>query len=138
MIHFVVSQHPLKSVTKLDVNFPSVINRDITGRNRGRNQSMAKVIWSPLARDNLKLIYEYISEDYLDLAKTFIQKIVERTKKLSVFPSMGRIVPELQEPSIREIIFKRYRIIYHYDDMDVKISTIIHSKQDFYTAFRKT
>ena len=84
---------------------------------------MVKVIWSPLARDNLKLIYEYISEESFDLAKNIIESIVERTKNLSEFPSMGRIVPELQEPNIRELIFKGYRMIYHYDNIDVKIST---------------
>ncbi|MEX2684352.1 MAG: type II toxin-antitoxin system RelE/ParE family toxin [Candidatus Sigynarchaeota archaeon] len=46
-------------------------------------------------------------------------------------PEKGRIVPEKNDPSVREIFLKKYRVIYHVSDEAVEILTILHGSRDF-------
>ena len=43
------------------------------------------------------------------------------------FPNSGRMVPEMGNPALREIIYGSYRIIYELDNnSNVQILTVIH------------
>ena len=44
---------------------------------------------------------------------------------------MGRKVPERNVDELRELILGNYRIIYHLNDENIELITIIHSKQRF-------
>jgi len=61
------------------------------------------VKWSRPARMDLKQIHDYIAEDSRYYAKKVVQTIVEKTEELMVFPDIGRIVPEIDDPNIREL-----------------------------------
>lgn len=91
------------------------------------------VIWSAPAKKSLKNIYYFIAEDSKYYAKEVTEKIVARTEYLEVFPEMGRIVPEVNDDNVRELIIYSYRIIYEVVNNDIHILTIIHGKQDFPT-----
>jgi plasmid stabilization system protein ParE len=52
-------------------------------------------------------------------------------------PRMGRIVPEIEDPNIRELIIYSYRLIYKISPKRIEILAIIHGKQDFSSAFDK-
>lgn len=97
---------------------------------------MVKIIWSPLSRNNLKRIFDYISTDSPKIARKFINNLVKQVKILEKFPFSGKKVSELKSTENREIIYKSYRIIYNVDENVVQIITIIHSKQDFFSAYR--
>ena len=45
-------------------------------------------------------------------ANKFAEGAFDATERLTVFPESGRIVPEYQNPDIREIVYGSYRIIY--------------------------
>ena len=70
------------------------------------------VKWSGPARMDLKQIHDYIANDSRYYAKKVIQTIVEKTEELIVFPEIGRIVPEIDKPNIRELFVYSYRLIY--------------------------
>lgn len=42
---------------------------------------------------------------------------------------IGRIVPEFEDPSIREIFAYSYRVIYQVDPTQVSIAAIVHGKR---------
>lgn len=73
---------------------------------------MAEIIWTKRARNDLKNIYEYISFDSTFYARRFILKLVTQVDSLEHFPTAGRIVPEKEDVSIRELIEGNYRIFY--------------------------
>jgi toxin ParE1/3/4 len=87
------------------------------------------VIWSLPAKDDLKRIYDYISEDSKFYAREVIENIVAKADSLLDFPKMGREVPEIGDPEIREYPIYSYRIIYKCRDKDIEILTIVHSRQ---------
>jgi plasmid stabilization system protein ParE len=44
---------------------------------------------------------------------------------------LGRVVPEFENPNLREMILKNYRIVYRIIDKDkIEILSVIHSVQD--------
>src|ERR1700712_510085 len=71
-----------------------------------------KVILSPRAVQDLQEIVRYISFDNPVRAETFGRELITRTRLLISFPEIGRVVPEFNEPGIREIIHHSYRIVY--------------------------
>jgi plasmid stabilization system protein ParE len=71
-----------------------------------------QVILSPSARTDLRDIVRYISFDAPDRAVRFGQFLASRTKVLGQFPELGRVVPEVGDTSIREIIVRSYRVVY--------------------------
>lgn len=73
---------------------------------------MVKVIWAEFALEDLKLIHAYISKDSKIYADRFVEKIIDRVSQLGKFPKSGRIVPEFELTTIRELIEGNYRIVY--------------------------
>ena len=71
-----------------------------------------KVILSPRAIQDLQEIVRYISFDNPVRAESFGWELIGKTRMLASFPEMGRIVPELNQPTVREIIHLSYRIVY--------------------------
>jgi toxin ParE1/3/4 len=79
-----------------------------------------KVIVAPRAIDDLRDIVLYIAPDRPDAAKKLGLALIERTKVLAVFPQSGKVVPEFNDPMIRELVLSPYRIV-HRVDLDRKI-----------------
>jgi toxin ParE1/3/4 len=71
-----------------------------------------KVILAPRAIQDLQEIIRYISIDNPTRAESFGRELIGKTRRLASFPEMGRVVPEVNDPSIREIIYHTYRIVY--------------------------
>ena len=95
------------------------------------------VRWTSPAKRDLKRIYDYIAEDSIFYARKVTEDIVSKSEFLEDFPEMGRVVPELENPLIRELIVYSYRIVYEITEGNVHILTIIHGKRDFNLAFKR-
>ena len=74
-----------------------------------------KVILSPRAIQDLREIVRYISFDNPLAAETFGYELVDAALSLSNLPERGRFVPELKDQRTREIVHRRYRIVYRFD-----------------------
>jgi len=68
--------------------------------------------WSPLVISRLSEVAKYISLDNPVAAQRWVNKVFAQVEKLSEFPGRGRMVPEVGDKTIREIISGNYRIIY--------------------------
>ena len=92
---------------------------------------MVRINWTKLAVDDLLNIYEYISKDSKRYAQMQVLKIKSATKILVQFPLSGKIVPEIDQKEIREIIEGKYRIIYKLvSTTQIDILTVHHSARD--------
>jgi plasmid stabilization system protein ParE len=83
-----------------------------------------KIRWSQEALDRLIEIEEYISKNSRDRAIKFVDQLIEHADLLSEKPRMGRTVLELANPDIRELVFKRYRIVYRLKANCIEILTV--------------
>jgi toxin ParE1/3/4 len=89
---------------------------------------MARLNWTDLSIEDLTNIAEFISKDSPKYSVIQIKRIRERAKILKEQPFLGRIVPETQNDSVRELILGNYRIIYRIISEDrIDILTIHHS-----------
>lgn len=71
-----------------------------------------KVILTPQSQDDLREIVDFIARRNRERAKSFGNELIDRALTLGQLPERGRVVPEISEPSVREIIHRPYRIIY--------------------------
>jgi toxin ParE1/3/4 len=71
-----------------------------------------KVILAPQSLDDLAEIVTFIAQDNSERARTFGNELIDRALSLAAFPELGRVVPEIGDPAVREIIHGSYRIIY--------------------------
>ncbi len=92
------------------------------------------VIWSKPARRDLRNIHDYIAFDSKFYAKKVVQEIARQSENLNDFPLVGRMVPELEDYDIRELIVYSYRLIYKVTSSRVEILALVHGKQDFLSA----
>jgi plasmid stabilization system protein ParE len=79
----------------------------------------------------LKNIADYISIDSVRYAKLQVVKIRTRTNVLKQHIESGKIVSEINDKCIREVIEGNYRIIYKIvSENQIDILTVHHSARD--------
>lgn len=86
----------------------------------------SKIRWSPRSIRNLEDICEHISIDSRYYAFLFAKKVFDIVEGIPRFPESGRIVPEYQDPRLREKIYKGYRIVYRVETGLIEIAAITH------------
>jgi plasmid stabilization system protein ParE len=89
------------------------------------------LVWSPEAIEDIKAIATYIERDSPWYAKSVVSRLVETAESIPEYSELGRIVPEIGDPSIRERLIYRYRVVYRIEDRRVLIAAVIHGRQDF-------
>jgi plasmid stabilization system protein ParE len=89
------------------------------------------VTWSLQSIQDVEAIRTFIAGDSPALADLVVRRVVDAVGHLQQFPSSGRIVPERQDPTIREVIVPPYRVIYRFEVDVVEIVTVFRSSRDF-------
>ena len=90
---------------------------------------MAEVRWTPQAAEDLDAIADFIASDSPHYASLFALDVLTAVDRLSEYPQSGRIVPELGDPEVREIILGNYRIVYRLIQGAVVVLTVYHGAQ---------
>ena len=89
---------------------------------------MVKLVWTEISRDDLKEIFDFIAQDSTRYASITVNRIYSKTQVIIGNPFLGRIVPEFNDKSIREVIVGNYRIIYRIvNEHEVDILRVFHS-----------
>lgn len=88
---------------------------------------MVTIVWTEFALEDLQSIHEYISRDSKVYADRVTDKIILRVNQLENFPGSGRVVPEFNNETIRELIQGNYRIIYKISATQLSVVRIHHS-----------
>jgi addiction module RelE/StbE family toxin len=92
---------------------------------------MVQINWTIQAKSDLQHIAEYISKDSKKYAKLQIERITVRTQVLKSQIYSGKVLEEIDQPEIRELIEGNYRIIYKIINLNrIDILTIHHSARD--------
>ena len=89
---------------------------------------MVKVRWTDFALENLIAIGDYIEKDSHFYAKRVVNQLFNAVDILEHFPLAGRVVPEFNNKTIRELIEGNYRIVYKtVNQFDIDILAVHHS-----------
>ena len=93
---------------------------------------MRVVFWTKQALADLAAIRAFISQDSLHYASVIVSRLIAATDRLVPFPESGRSVPEFDDPLVREVVDRPYRIVYRLVGSDeVHVLTVHHSSQSF-------
>jgi plasmid stabilization system protein ParE len=95
-----------------------------------------KLIWTDPSIADLRAIRDYIARDSDYYAADLVEQLVLSVERLLPFPKLGRMVPEAQDESIRELVQQGYRIIYRLVGERIEILTIVHGSRDLFSRRR--
>jgi len=90
---------------------------------------MVEVRWTPQSADDLEGIAAFIAADSSYYASIFAMDILSAVERLVAYPQCGRIVPEVKDSRIREILLGNYRIVYRHEGDMVEILTVYHGSR---------
>ncbi len=92
---------------------------------------MAEIIWTEPALNDLNDIAEYVALENVVAAKQLLQTIFSKVERLEIFPESGRIPPELEHLSYREVVVNPCRVFYKQDGDKVFILFVTRVERDF-------
>ena len=85
-----------------------------------------RVVWSLPAWNKLEAAAEYIAKDSPRYAAALIGEARDAARSLRDFANRGRVVPEENDQTIRELFISSYRLIYRVTETEVQILSFIH------------
>ena len=89
------------------------------------------VVWALSAQAALDEVISYISRDSPEAGGHVLEQALEAGATLATFAEHVRIVPESNDPAIREVFVFRYRLMYEVHDDRVVIVAFLHGARDF-------
>jgi toxin ParE1/3/4 len=87
---------------------------------------MKEIRWNAEAAEDLEAIRDYIGRHSSYYADLVVDRIIQAVDRLREFPMSGRMVPEVEHESVREVFYADYRIIYKVVGDVVEIMTVLH------------
>jgi plasmid stabilization system protein ParE len=90
-----------------------------------------RVRWAQRARDALDDAAGYVAEDSIEAAVNLIDRALDAAESLSTMSERGHIVPELDDPTIREVFVYKYRLLYEVTPSEVIVLGFLHGACDF-------
>jgi len=88
---------------------------------------VTRVIWTREAVEDVEAIKAYVARDSVRYATLLAERIVAAVDRLESFPESGRVVPEVGDESLREVIHGAYRIVYRIQADSVQVVTVHHA-----------
>lgn len=71
----------------------------------------------------------YAEQDVLEVGERLLGEIVAGIEALADHPDLGRIVPEFDQPFLRELIRPPFRIVYRRDPKQVRVVRVWRSER---------
>ena len=89
-----------------------------------------KVMWTETAWRDLEEVADYIAKDSSHYGAAFVREARDAARSLGYVAERGRTVPEFNDPEIRELFVRSYRLIYQVKEQAVNIIGFIHGARD--------
>ena len=88
---------------------------------------MTRVIWTRQAIEDVEAIKAYVARDSVRYASLLAERIVAAVGRLESFPESGRVVPEVGDETLREVVYGAYRIVYRVQPDSVEVVAVHHA-----------
>lgn len=90
-----------------------------------------RVVWAESAQLALDEVIAYIVTDSRANALRVLESALEAARHLSTLAERGRVVPELNDPAVREVFVLRCRLMYRIGPDRVEVTAFVHGARDF-------
>ena len=88
---------------------------------------MIRVVWTRQALEDMEAIRAYVARDSGRYAELLIDRLVGAIERIGAFSRSGRVVPELGDDDVREVIHGSYRFVYRLRTDAVEVLTVFHA-----------
>ena len=72
----------------------------------------------------------YVAQDSRTAAERLLIEALDAASSLDVFSERGRVVPEVNQPNVRQLLVQRYRLLFEVTASEVHILAFIHGARD--------
>ena len=97
---------------------------------------MRQIFWTVQAQADLAAIHAFISQDSARYADVTVRQLIAAVDQLVAFPESGRAIPEFDDPDVREIVRRAYRVAYRLVGSEhLHILTIHHGARQLPSQF---
>jgi plasmid stabilization system protein ParE len=90
-----------------------------------------RVVWTLAAGRTLDEAIEYVARDSPAAAADLLETALEAAGSLEWLTFRGRVVPEVGDPMLRELLVGRYRLMYLVLPESVEIVAFVHTARAF-------
>ena len=73
---------------------------------------MVEINWTDQANYWLHQIHYFLENERVGLGKAVIDKIIDKTETLKLWPTSGSLYPDFEQQGVRVIYYLHYRIAY--------------------------
>jgi addiction module RelE/StbE family toxin len=84
------------------------------------------VHWTDEAKAQLDDIYQYVARRSPAYARRVVDRLTRRSERIADFPLVGRAVPEVELPQLREVVEGPYRLVYHLRPDRIDVVAVFH------------
>ena len=93
----------------------------------------AELRWSPEAIEDIESIAAYIERDSASYAAAVVDRILATAESIPDQQRLGRAVPEIGDPDIRERFVYSYRLIYQIKTDSILLAAVVHGRSELET-----
>ena len=90
-----------------------------------------RVIWTESAQRALDEVIGYIAQESSDGAARVLTRALDTAASLSTLAERGRVVREIGDSTLRELLVYDYRLLYMVREDRVVIRAFLHGARDF-------
>lgn len=96
------------------------------------------VIWTDTAISHITEFIDEVREDTENTAKSYMTKLIDYTDILENMPEIGKKIDfVISNYEIRQMIYKKHRIIYHVEGKNAVILAVLHTRLDINKALNR-
>ena len=90
-----------------------------------------RVVWAPRAQVALGEAVAFVAQDSPSGALRILEQALAAAASLATLSERGRVVPERNDPGLREVFVFRYRLLYEVHPDLVRVVAFLHGARDF-------
>jgi plasmid stabilization system protein ParE len=88
------------------------------------------IAWTEPALTDLEAIHSAIARDSEPFASRVLERLMDSLERAIPVPRLGRVVAELGDERVRELIFQTFRIVYRVDSGRLVVLSVLHGGRD--------
>ena len=96
-----------------------------------------EVKWVEAAANDLDGVADYIAKDSPNYAASFVCEVRDAARSLAHLADRGRIVPEWDDESVRELFIGNYRLLYQVTSKSIYVIGFIHGARDLHALWMR-
>ena len=71
----------------------------------------------------------YVEQGVPEIGVRLVEEVLQRIQALAEHPDLGRVVPEFDQPFLRELIHPPFRIVYRRDPQQLRVVRVWRSER---------